>query len=77
MHNCLSCHAWHNQQFGGQKTMHNFQILAAHANFNSAYFNQYVRNPKSLNPNAQMYANPHLTDDDLDALHAFFKLNRE
>ena len=57
--------------FAGTKSDRPFEVLAAHAGYNQAYFKNYVRDPKSVSASAKMEAHPHYTDGQLDALMAF------
>ena len=68
---CASCHHGPGTIFGGTKSDRPFEVLAAHAGYNKAYFKKYVRDPKSVMPGATMEAHPHYTDAQLDALMAF------
>jgi len=69
--NCLRCHNMKN--VGGQKAHRPWQVLSAWAATSPDYFAAYVRNPKSKNPRAEMYANPHYDDATLNALIAYFR----
>lgn len=69
--NCLRCH--NKNDVGGKKARHPWPILSAWATASPDYFAAYVRNPKSKNPNAEMYANPRYDDATLQALIAYFR----
>jgi cytochrome c1 len=68
---CASCHAGPPGTFGGTKSGRPFAVLAAHAQFNAAYFRGYIRDPKKFVPTAAMEPHPHYTEAQLDALAAF------
>jgi mono/diheme cytochrome c family protein len=69
--NCFRCH--HNGKEGGTKAGHPWQVLSAWATASPEYFDAYVRNPKSKNPNAQMPGNPGYSDKNIAALTAYFQ----
>jgi len=71
IHSCTSCHGGPPATFGGTKSDRPFDVIAAHALHNSAYFQRYVRDPKSFVATAKMEAHPHYSDAQLDALIAF------
>jgi cytochrome c2 len=68
---CASCHRGAGTMFGGTKSDRPFEVLAAHASYNAAYFKKYVRAPTSVLPGATMQSHPHYTDAQLDELIAF------
>lgn len=74
VNSCFSCHNAPQENLGGTKAQRPIQIVATHAAYNPAYFKDYVRNPKKLNPMATMEPHPHYTDAQLDALIAFLKV---
>jgi len=69
--NCLRCHNM--GQEGGMKAGHPWLVLSAWAAASPKYFADYVRNPQSRNPRAQMPGNPGYDDATLAALTAYFK----
>lgn len=71
VNSCSSCHPGPGGLVGGNKSQRPFEVLAAHAKYNTAYFRQYVRDPKSLVPSATMEPHPHYSDEQLDELIAF------
>lgn len=71
LNSCASCHRGPEQMFGGTKSDRPFEVIAAHAAFNQAYFKIYVREPKKAMPGATMEPHPHYTDAQLEALIAF------
>lgn len=71
INSCASCHRGPGTTFGGTKSDRPFEVLAAHAGYNAAYFKKYVRDPKSVMPGAEMEAHPHYTDEQLAELIAF------
>lgn len=71
VNSCSSCHPGPGGLVGGDKSQRPFEILAAHAKYNTDYFRTYVRSPTSVVPSAKMEAHPHYTDEQLDALIAF------
>jgi cytochrome c2 len=77
LNSCLSCHAGPEGSFGGTKSQRPFEVLRAHAIYNTDYFRRYVRDPKSLMPGARMEPHPHYTDRQLDALIAFLAAGPE
>jgi len=68
---CLRCHNM--GDVGGDKAQHPWLVLSAWAASEPAHFAAYVRNPQSVNPRAQMPANPDFDADTLDALIAYFQ----
>lgn len=71
INSCASCHHGPGSTFGGTKSDRPFEVLAAHAGYNAAYFKKYVRAPKTAMPGATMEAHPHYTDGQLAELIAF------
>lgn len=71
INSCASCHRGPGTIFGGTKSDRPFEVLAAHAGYNAAYFKKYVRAPTSVLPGATMEPHPHYTDTQLDELIAF------
>ena len=68
---CASCHAGPAGAFGGTKAGRPFQVIAAYAGYDRAFFMRYVRDPKSLVPCAKMEPHPRYTDGDLSGLIEF------
>jgi mono/diheme cytochrome c family protein len=68
--NCFRCHNMGEQ--GGMKAGRPWQILAAWASSSPKYFADYVRNPQSRNPQAQMPGSPSYDDSTIGALIAYF-----
>ncbi len=71
VNSCASCHPGPAGTFGGTKSGRPFPVIAAYAGADPAYFNRYVRDPKSLVPCAQMEPHPLYTDAELSGLAAF------
>lgn len=71
IHSCSSCHRGPGSTWGGTKADRPFEVIAAHAGYNAAYFKKYVRDPKSAMPGAKMEPHPHYTDAQLEELIAF------
>ena len=71
INSCASCHPGPAGIFGGTKADRPFEVIAAYAGFDRAYFMKYVRDPKSLVACAKMEPHPHYTDDELSSLIAF------
>ncbi|HRE07081.1 MAG TPA: cytochrome c [Opitutaceae bacterium] len=71
INSCASCHQGPGGIFGGTKSDRPFEVLAAHAGYNQAYFRRYVRDPQGVVSGAKMEAHPHYSDAQLDALIAF------
>jgi mono/diheme cytochrome c family protein len=69
--NCFRCHNMAGD--GGQKARRPWLVLSAWATASPEYFAAYVRDPKSRNPQAQMYANPGYDDATIRALTAYFR----
>jgi mono/diheme cytochrome c family protein len=69
--NCFRCHNM--GQEGGMKAGHPWLVLSAWAAASPKYFADYVRNPQSRNPRAQMPGNPGYDDATIVALTAYFK----
>jgi mono/diheme cytochrome c family protein len=68
--NCFRCHNMGEQ--GGMKAGRPWRILSAWASSSPKYFADYVRNPQSRNPQAQMPGNPGYDDRTVAALIAYF-----
>jgi hypothetical protein len=77
INSCASCHQGPAGIFGGTKADRPFQVIAAYAGYDRAYFTKYVRSPKSLVPCAKMEAHPHYTDDELSGLIGFITAGKE
>jgi cytochrome c2 len=71
INSCASCHQGPSGIFGGTKAGKPFEVIAAYAGFDQAYFMKYVRDPKSLVPCAKMEPHPHYTDAELADLIEF------
>lgn len=71
VHSCTSCHKGPGGSFGGSKSDRPFEVLAAHAGYNQAYFKRYVHDPQAVVPGAKMQGHPHYNHTQLDALIAF------
>jgi mono/diheme cytochrome c family protein len=69
--NCLRCHNAGTE--GGQKSGRPWDFLGARAAASPGDFGAYIRDPKSNNRQAQMYANPEYDDATLAALTAYFR----
>jgi mono/diheme cytochrome c family protein len=69
--NCFRCHNM--GQEGGMKAGRPWLVLSAWAAASPKYFADYVRNPQSRNPRAQMPGNPGYDDATIGALTAYFK----
>lgn len=69
--NCFRCHNAGDQ--GGQKSGVAWAVLSAVAFSSPEFFEEYVRNPQSKTPKAQMPGNPRYDDQTLHALKAYFK----
>ncbi|MEM0910311.1 MAG: cytochrome c, partial [Pseudomonadota bacterium] len=72
MNNCMSCHRWEDNQFGGTTSNRLFPVLAGSAVYNSDYFRDFVRNPSKYMKGVYMPAHPHYTDEHFDKLADFF-----
>jgi mono/diheme cytochrome c family protein len=68
--NCFRCH--NKGQEGGMKAGRPWLVLSAWAAASPKYFADYVRNPQSRNPRAQMPGNPGYDDATIGALTAYF-----
>ncbi|MFZ1158381.1 MAG: c-type cytochrome [Candidatus Sulfotelmatobacter sp.] len=69
--NCFRCHNMGRE--GGMKAGRPWRVLSAWATASPKYFADYVRNPQSKNPRAQMPGNPGYDDATIGALTAYFK----
>ena len=74
IHSCASCHSGPGNTFGGTKAGKPFQVLAAYAAYDRAFFSKYVRDPKSLVPCAKMEPHPRYTDAQMQELIDFVSL---
>jgi cytochrome c2 len=68
---CASCHQGPGGTFGGTKAARPFEVIAAYAGHDRAYFVKYVRDPKSLVPCAKMEPHPKYTDNEMSNLISF------
>jgi cytochrome c2 len=71
INSCASCHQGPDGIFGGTKASRPFQVIAAYAGYDRAYFTKYVRDPKSLVACAKMEPHPRYTDAELADLIEF------
>lgn len=71
INSCTCCHVGPGKMFGGTKGEQPYPVLEAIAGYNPDFFKKYVRNPTSVNPDAEMEAHPHYNDEQLAALVAF------
>lgn len=71
INSCASCHQGPSGIFGGTKAGRPFEVIAAYAGYDRAYFTRYVRDPRSLVPCAKMEPHPHYTDAELSDLIEF------
>jgi mono/diheme cytochrome c family protein len=69
--NCFRCHNMGDE--GGTKARHPWPVLSAWASVSPEYFSDYVRNPQSKNPKAQMPGNPGYDSATTGALVAYFR----
>lgn len=69
--NCFRCHNM--GQEGGMKAGRPWLVLSAWAAASPKYFADYVRNPQSMNPRAEMPRNPGYDDATIGALIAYFR----
>jgi cytochrome c2 len=77
INSCASCHQGPGGIFGGTKAGRPFEVIAAYAAYDRAFFVRYVRDPKSLVPSAQMEAHPKYTDEELSHLIAFITAGQD
>ncbi|HXQ81329.1 MAG TPA: cytochrome c [Opitutaceae bacterium] len=77
VNSCMSCHQGPAGIFGGTKAHRPFQVIAAYAGYDRAYFIKYVRDPKSLVACAKMEPHPRYTDEELSGLIAFVTAGQE
>jgi hypothetical protein len=77
VNSCASCHAGPRGTFGGTKAGRPFEVVAAYAGFDRAYFVKYVRDPKALVPCARMEPHPRYTDGELSSLVAFLTAGQD
>jgi mono/diheme cytochrome c family protein len=71
MQNCLRCHR--NGDLGGTKSPFGWPQMALIAQGNPAAFGKYVVRPNSVNPEANMPANPEFDAGTIAALTAYFR----
>lgn len=67
---CLACH--HHDNFGGTKAQRPWLILATWAKADANYFRRYVRNPKAVNPAANMPGFKDWPDETIEAVRRYF-----
>lgn len=77
VNSCASCHQGPGGIFGGTKAGKPFQVVAAYARFDRAYFMRYVRDPKSLVACAKMEPHPKYTDSELSNLISFITFGQK
>lgn len=68
--NCFRCHNMGDE--GSQKAGRSWTVLATWANASPAYFDAYIRNPKSKNPRAEMPGFPAYDEATIAALRHYF-----
>lgn len=68
---CFRCHNEGNE--GGEKSGRSWEMLGGRALASPKEFAAYIRAPKSVNPRAQMPANPGYDDATLAALSTYFR----
>lgn len=74
LNNCLSCHAWPGDTtFTATFSNRNMIILKAHAMHNTTYFNDMIKDPATLMPDAKMAGHPHYSDEDIAAIRAYLE----
>ena len=73
---CASCHSGPPGAFGGTKAGRPFQVIAAYARYDRAFFMRYVRDPKSLVKCARMEPHPRYTDEELSGLIEFITMGQ-
>jgi hypothetical protein len=71
VNSCASCHEGPPGTFGGTKSGRPFPVIAAYARYDRPFFENYVRDPKSMVPSAQMEPHPRYTDAEMAGLVAF------
>ena len=71
INSCASCHEGPANGIGGHKATRPWEVLAIHAQHNEAYFVNYTRDPKRINPMALMEPHPQYSDEQMAALVAF------
>ncbi|MEM9025503.1 MAG: c-type cytochrome [Verrucomicrobiota bacterium] len=71
VNSCASCHQAAGNGIGGHRAVRPWEVLAVHASVNVDYFKNYVLDPKSVNPVAEMEAYPEYSDAQLDTIIAF------
>jgi hypothetical protein len=69
--NCFRCH--NNGDEGGEKSGVPWDVLSSIAASSPDFFTQYVRDPKSKNPETQMEASPQYGENTMHALIAYFQ----
>jgi mono/diheme cytochrome c family protein len=69
--NCFRCHSRGGE--GGEKSRRPWDVVARRAVTDPQYFDTYVRDPKRLNPAAQMEGSPKYNAATLQALRAYFQ----
>ncbi|HEX4002507.1 MAG TPA: c-type cytochrome [Candidatus Acidoferrales bacterium] len=69
--NCFRCHNQGDE--GGHKAGVTWTVISAIATSSPDFFAEYVRNPQSKNPRAQMPGNPEYDGATLHALAAYFR----
>ncbi len=77
VNSCASCHTGPAGVAGGAKAGRPFQVVAAYAAFDRAFFVKYVSDPKSLMPCSKMEPHPGYSDRDLSNLIRFITADQE
>ena len=68
---CFRCHGLYGE--GGDRSSRSWLVLAARAAKDRSWFERYIRDPKSIQPNAKMPAHSEFDDVTLAALADYFR----
>jgi len=70
--NCFRCHGRTDE--GGTKSSKTWEELGRRAATDPQWFDDYVRNPKKIDPASEMYPNPEYDVETMKALRSYFSL---
>jgi cytochrome c2 len=73
LNNCMSCHAWNKDGFGGILSNRTAEVLAIHARFNKNYFHNYIKDPTTMITDVKMPKHPHYDYEAIESIRAFLR----
>jgi cytochrome c2 len=73
INNCMSCHAWNKDGYGGKLSNRTAELLAIHARVNKKYFHDFIKDPTKMIPDVKMPKHPHYDDAAIESIRAFLR----